>query len=216
MGSRIREEKMVDKCEEIRLEAWGIVRAALAAVDPEACVRRSLVRHGDVLWAGTHTYDLHRVRVVGMGKAAGAMVRAVEEILADRIDTGLVVTADGYRAPTDRVEVIEAGHPVPDERGLAAARRIAALVEGAEEGDLVVVLISGGGSALLTLPADGLSLGDLARTNELLLRSGAPIAAMNAVRKHLDQLKGGNSPAGQLPLGCWLSSYLTSLAIPWR
>lgn len=191
MGSRIGEEETVGKCEEIRLDAWGIVRAALAAVDPRACVRRALVRHGDLFWTGTNSYDVHRVRVVGMGKAAGAMARAAEEILADRIDTGLVVTADGYWTPTDRVEVIEAGHPVPDERGLDAARRIVDLVDDAEEGDLVVVLISGGGSALLTFPADGLSLSDLAKTNELLLRSGAPIAAMNAVRKHLDQLKGG-------------------------
>lgn len=178
----------------LRADVWRIVQAALAAVDPTACVHRALRREGDRLRAGDHVYDLRRTRrvvVVGMGKAAARMAVAVEETLGDRISAGLVVTADGYRVPTRRVEVVEAGHPVPDARGLAAARRIAALVDGAGEDDLVIVLISGGGSALLTLPAEGLSLDDLAQVNALLLRSGAPIPEMNAVRKHLSQVKGG-------------------------
>jgi hydroxypyruvate reductase len=126
-----------------------------------------------------------------MGKASARMAQALEEILGDHITGGLVVTAPGYRAPTRRIEVMEAGHPVPDERSLSAARRITAIVDEAEEDDLVIVLISGGGSALLTLPAQGLPLPDLMRVNELLLRSGANIREMNAVRKHLSQVKGG-------------------------
>ncbi|MCR4392173.1 MAG: glycerate kinase [Candidatus Acetothermia bacterium] len=178
----------------LRADAWRIVQAALAAVDPTACVHRALRREDDRLRVGESIYDLRRTRrvvVVGMGKAAARMAVAVEEAIGDRISAGLVVTADGCGVATRRVEVVEAGHPVPDARGLAAARRIVALVDGAGEDDLVIVLISGGGSALLTLPAEGLSLDDLAQVNALLLRSGAPIHEMNTVRKHLSQVKGG-------------------------
>ncbi|MFH1609893.1 MAG: glycerate kinase [Candidatus Bipolaricaulota bacterium] len=178
----------------LRVDAWRIAQAALAAADPTACVRRALRREDDRLQVGGSVYDLRRTRrvvVVGMGKAAARMAVAVEETLGDRISAGLVVTADGCGVPPQRVEVVEAGHPVPDARGLAAACRIAALVDGAGEDDLVIVVISGGGSALLPLPAEGLSLDDLAQVNVLLLRSGVPIHEMNAVRKHLSQVKGG-------------------------
>jgi len=178
----------------LRKDLWRIAQAALAAVTPEGCIRRAISLDGERLSVAGRVYDLAGVRrllVVGFGKASARMAAALEGILGNRIAAGLVVTADGYKVPTARVEVVEAAHPVPDARGLAAARRIAELVSGAGEGDLVVVLISGGGSALLTLPADGVSLSDLMRTNELLLRSGAKIQEMNAVRKHLSQVKGG-------------------------
>jgi len=124
------------------------------------------------------------------------MAATLEDLLGERISGGLVVTADGYRVPTRRVatrrvEVVEASHPVPDARGRAAAERIVALVQEANEEDLVIVLISGGGSALLPLPASGITLSDLAAINELLLRSGAKIQEINTVRKHLSQVKGG-------------------------
>ena len=178
----------------IRADLERIARAALAAVTPEGCLRRALRLQGDRLAVAGQTYDLSLVRrllVVGFGKASARMAAALEDILEERITAGLVVTADGYRVPTRRVEVAEAAHPVPDARGLAAARRITELVSGAKEGDLVIVLISGGGSALFTLPAEGITLEDLMRTNELLLRSGAKIQELNAVRKHLSRVKGG-------------------------
>jgi len=178
----------------IRADLERIARAALAAVTPEGCLRRALRLQGDRLAVAGQTYDLSLVRrllVVGFGKASARMAAALEDILEERITAGLVVTADGYRVPTQRVEVAEAAHPVPDARGLAAARRITELVSGAKEGDLVIVLISGGGSALFTLPAEGITLEDLMRTNELLLRSGAKIQELNAVRKHLSRVKGG-------------------------
>ena len=178
----------------IRKDLERIAQAALAAVTPEGCLRRALNLAGERLEVEGRTYDLDSVRrlsVVGFGKASAGMAAALEELLGHRIQGGLVVTADGYRVPTRRVEVVEAAHPVPDARGLAAARRIAALVSGAGEGDLVVVLISGGGSALFTLPAEGITLEDLMQTNKLLLRSGAKIQELNAVRKHLSQVKGG-------------------------
>ncbi|HID09172.1 TPA: glycerate kinase, partial [Candidatus Micrarchaeota archaeon] len=178
----------------LREAALEIIDAAIAAVRPEECVRRALRLDGRVLYVGDARIDLGRIRriyVVGFGKASAGMARAVEACLGDRISGGLVITADGYRVPTDKVEVREAGHPVPDERGLSAATELLSIVEEADEDDLVLVLISGGGSALLTAPAEGISLGDLARTNELLLRSGAKIQEINAVRKHLSRAKGG-------------------------
>jgi len=157
-------------------------------------VRRALSLEGDALRVGDRRYDLRGIEhiyVVGFGKASAGMARAVEGILSERISQGLVITADGYRVPTGIVDVREAGHPVPDERGLSAARELLSIVEGAGEDDLILVLISGGGSALLTAPAEGISLEDLAKTNELLLRSGARIQEINAVRKHLSRAKGG-------------------------
>ena len=127
------------------------------------------------------------------------MAAALEEVLGERIAAGLVITADGYKVPTRKVEVVEAAHPVPDSRGLEAAERIAALVDSAVEKDLVIVLISGGGSALLTLPAPPVTLSDLIETNQLLLLSGARIQEINTVRKHLSQLKGGQLATRAFP-----------------
>ncbi|HHE51555.1 MAG TPA: glycerate kinase [Candidatus Acetothermia bacterium] len=179
-----------------------LIHAALNAVSPDACMRRAVGLDGDLLIVNGEPIDLAKIRriiVVGAGKASAGMARSLEGILGERIDVGLVVTAGGYRAATTKVEMAEASHPVPDGRGLAAAERLARLVDGATEDDLVIVLISGGGSALLPLPVDGIALADLSRTNELLLRSGATIQQVNAVRKHLSQLKGGRLAARAFP-----------------
>jgi len=184
----------MDKQVKLRADLWQIAQAALNAVTPEECLRRAVRMEEEHLSVGGRTFDLaqiERIIVVGMGKASARMAVALEELLGDLISTGLIVTADGYLVPTQRVKVVEAAHPIPDARGLAAARRIASLVDAAREKDLVIVLISGGGSALLTLPTSGITLSDLSRTNELLLRSGAKIQELNIVRKHLSQVKGG-------------------------
>lgn len=168
--------------------------AALAAVDPAVAVRRHLWREGDSLVVGGKVYDLSRmgrVVVIGAGKAGAPMAQAVEEILGDRIHDGLVIVKAGHALPTDRVTLVEAGHPIPDERGLDGARRIQVLVSGLAEDDLVLCLISGGGSALQTYPAEGISLADLQAVTDALLRAGATINEVNAVRKHLERLKGG-------------------------
>ena len=138
-----------------------------------------------------------RTLVLGAGKAGGAMAQAVEALWpADAPLSGLVVTRYGHTPPRppglpERIEVVEASHPVPDAAGLAAAQRILALTKGLTQDDLVLCLISGGGSALLTLPADALSLAEKQRINQALLASGANIAEMNCVRKHLSRIKGG-------------------------
>lgn len=175
-----------------------ILQAALEAVEPAAAVRRSLVRNGDHLQVGEAIYDLakfQRVLLIAFGKAALPMAAAAAEVLGSRLDAGVVLTRRGHAADEwplpPAVAVFEGGHPVPDEAGMAAAQRIADLAAAAGPDDLVLCLISGGGSALLTLPAEGLALADLQATTQALLRCGAPIQDLNAVRKHLEQLKGG-------------------------
>jgi glycerate 2-kinase len=174
--------------------ARDIWQAALAAGDVEPLIHRSLQLHGSRLVAGDRSWDLdarRRVIVLGCGKAGAAMARAVEAILGDRIAEGFVVVKDGYTSPTRRVRLAEAGHPVPDARGQAAAARLLALAEGASLDDLVVVLISGGGSALTPAPVSGVTLEEKQTLTGLLLAAGATIDELNAVRKHLSRFKGG-------------------------
>ena len=128
--------------------------------------------------------------MLGAGKAAAAMARAVERHMAGQLE-GLVVTRYGHAVPCAAIEVVEAAHPVPDAAGRAAARRILDYAESAGPDDLVLCLISGGASALLALPAEGLALEDKQAVNRALLASGADITQMNAVRKHLSAIKGG-------------------------
>lgn len=139
-----------------------------------------------------------RVVVVGAGKGAAQLAQAFERAWDGPI-SGLVVTRYGYGAPCARIQVIEAAHPVPDEAGLAGAKRLFETVQGLTEDDLVVALISGGGSALLPSPAGSLSLADEIAVNRALLASGAPIAAMNTVRKHVSAIKGGRLAAAAYP-----------------
>ncbi len=179
---------------ELREHARAILDAALDAADAEESVRRNLRRRGDQVVVGTTQLDLlsfRRLWVVGFGKASARMARAVEQLLGDRIHGGLVVTKHGHGVPLRKVEVLEASHPLPGPEGEAAARRMSDLLRGAGEGDLVLCLVSGGGSALLPLPAEGLTLQDKVAVTHLLLRSGATISEVNAVRKHLSAVKGG-------------------------
>jgi glycerate 2-kinase len=146
-----------------------------------------------------------RTLVLGAGKAGGSMAQALEALWpADAPLSGLVVTRYHHIPPRpaglpERIELVEAAHPVPDEAGLKAAERILALTDGLTADDLVLCLISGGGSALLTLPAEGLTLADKQRINKQLLESGAHIGEMNCVRKHLSRIKGGRLAAACAP-----------------
>lgn len=165
----------------------SMFEAAVAAATPSACMPAFLPKP-----------PKGRTIVVGAGKAAAAMARVLEESWPGPLQ-GLVVTRYGHSVPCRRIEVIEAAHPVPDLNGVKAAARMLALVEGAEEDDLVIALISGGGSALLSLPAGGLLLSDKQAINKALLKSGAPIDEMNCVRKHLSAIKGGRLAAAAFP-----------------
>jgi glycerate 2-kinase len=140
-----------------------------------------------------------RCIVVGAGKSAAVMAAALEDAWPDVSMEGLVVTRYGHACPTRRIAVMEASHPVPDAASEAAARAILARVQGLGPDDLVIALISGGGSALLALPGPGLTLADKQAVNTALLASGAPIGVMNAVRKHLSGIKGGRLAAAAAP-----------------
>jgi glycerate 2-kinase len=175
--------------EEMRKTAAHIFHAALLAVDPETAVNRQCAGIRKQYQKGNFT----RLVVIGFGKAAAPMARAVETSLSDLVTTGIAVTKYGHANDQrlDKIRVLEAGHPLPDENGLAATEEIIRLAREADERTLVVTLISGGGSALLVSPAPGISLADKQRTTELLLKGGADISELNAVRKHLSQVKGG-------------------------
>ena len=173
-----------------------ILSAALQAVDPYMAVRRALTQQGEELRIGARVYDLRSVEqviVVGAGKAGGPMSRAVEDVLGGRLrpGQGAVNVKRGHAEPTRAIEIREAGHPIPDEDGVMGTRRIVELVRSAGVDDLVLCLISGGGSALLQLPAEGITLADTRWVTDLLLRAGATIDELNTVRKHLSQVTGG-------------------------
>jgi len=178
----------------LREHAEAVFKAGLKAVDPIRAVRRYVKRDGDVLTVGERSYDLskfERVFVVGAGKASAAMGRAVETLLGERITAGLINVKYGHALPLETIRLHEAGHPVPDEAGWEGARDILSLMETTGEKDLVLCLLSGGGSALLPVPAQGLSLADKQDMTRLLLESGANIQEINALRKHASGIKGG-------------------------
>ena len=177
-----------------REAAAAIWRAALAAGDVAPLLRRHLQVDERTLTAGELRVDLDRVRRVlglGAGKAGGAMAAAIETLLGPRVSDGFVVVKDGYRVPTTRIEIAEAGHPVPDARGVAASGRLLALAESATADDLIIFLVSGGGSALTPAPAPPVTLEEKQSLTRLLLAAGATINELNAVRKHVSRFKGG-------------------------
>jgi hydroxypyruvate reductase len=186
----------------LRHHAGAIFSAGVAAVDPQAAVQRTLRRDGAKIFFANHAVainDFRRFYVIGAGKAAASMALGVQESLGDLITGGLVVTKDGHGLPMRKIQALEAGHPLPDARGEKAAEKILQLAQNATADDLLVCLISGGGSALLPLPASGLSLDDERRVTDLLLASGATIEEMNVVRKHLSAIKGGQLARAAFP-----------------
>jgi hydroxypyruvate reductase len=186
-----------------RAAAGEIWRAALAAAAVDPLVTRAVSRSGArVVVAGlelTLGRDVDRVVVLGCGKAGAAMAAAVERALGDAVAGGLVVVKDGHARATGRIRVVEAGHPVPDARGEEAARSLLALARGAGARDLVLVLISGGGSALTPAPAPPVTLAEKQQVTRHLLNAGATIGELNAVRKHLSLLKGGQLARAAAP-----------------
>ena len=178
----------------LRRAAAQILACALGAVDAYGATLRAVKLDHDALVVDGRPFPLvpgGRVIVVGAGKACGPMAQAVEDILGDRVTAGLVVVKTGYTVPLKRIALVETGHPLPDAAGERAAAEILSLVSGLSRQDLVLCLISGGGSALLPLPRPGLTLEDKIAATDLLLRSGADIMEINIVRKHLSRIKGG-------------------------
>jgi glycerate 2-kinase len=168
--------------------------AALTAVDPYTAVTRAVRIENDYFYAAGARYELDaysRILVVGAGKATARMALAMEDALGERIAEGLIIVKKGHTAELRAVKQIEAGHPLPDEAGVQGTQRILELVQRADAKTLVICLLSGGGSSLLVAPLPGVTLEDKQRTTELLLRAGATIDELNAVRKHLSAVKGG-------------------------
>lgn len=175
--------KKVPVARRLRGHALSIFKAALAASDPSAAV----VRHLE----GIDVSKFRDVYVVGAGKAAASMARAAERVLGKRIAAGSINTNPGQSVKLRRIELHECGHPVPDERGVEGARRIAQIAESAGKDDLVICLISGGASALMPLPAAPISLAEKQFVTRLLLACGADIREINKLRKHISDIKGG-------------------------
>jgi hydroxypyruvate reductase len=178
----------------LRKKAAAVFRAALEAADPVQAVLRHLQLKGEALIAGQKRYRLSsfdNVWVVGAGKASAAMALAVERLLGSRIRGGVVNVKYGHLAKLRRIELNECGHPVPDTAGIRGAERIAEIAGLAGERDLLIVAISGGASALLPMPAAPITLEEKQATTKLLLACGANIHEINAVRKHISEIKGG-------------------------
>jgi hydroxypyruvate reductase len=178
----------------MRQQAEEIFRAALKAVDPIEAVFRYVKTVDGGLQVGEHRFefeDYDRILVVGAGKAGAPMARALEDLLGDRISDGVIVVKEGHGLPLQHVRIHEAGHPVPDECGIRGAEDILALVSAAGKRDLVLCVISGGGSALLVAPAEGVTLENKQEVTRLLLACGADIHEINTIRKHLSRAKGG-------------------------
>jgi glycerate 2-kinase len=178
----------------------AIYTAAIKAVNPAAAIESHLIKKNNLLQLQSSSrvmkeYDLddyNRIIVVGAGKATAPMARSIEKIFKGRISAGCISVKYGYTEKLDRIEIVEASHPVPDASGVAASRKILDLLNGADKDDLVISLISGGGSALLPLPPGPVTLEEKRAVTELLLKSGAGIHEVNTVRKHLSIVKGGN------------------------
>ncbi|OGS92840.1 MAG: hypothetical protein A2061_03720 [Gallionellales bacterium GWA2_59_43] len=180
----------------------GIFDAALAAVDPYRAVFDAMHIEDGHLLAGGTPYDLaacERIVVVGAGKATARMALAVEELLGERISSGLVIVKQGHSAPLRIVEQVESSHPVPGAAGAAATARMLDMLRDADDKTLAICLLSGGASALLVAPVEGVTLQDKQQTTTLLLNAGASIAELNAVRKHLSAVKGGRLAQAAAP-----------------
>lgn len=174
-----------------------MLRQAVRAVDPARALTHFLTHHPDALRVAppARAAAPSRVVVVGAGKAAAVMAAAAERVLGPRLSHGVVVTKYGHGRKTNRIRVLEAGHPIPDRAGEAAAQEVLDVVRGTTKHDLLIVLLSGGASSLLPAPAAGLTLEDKQRVTTALLKSGADIHEVNTVRKHLSAIKGGQLAA---------------------
>jgi glycerate 2-kinase len=177
-----------------RAELIDIYQSAIKAADPYRAVMEHLSLTGDMLSSGGADYDLkgfRRIIVIGAGKGTAPMARAVEEILGDRIDQGIIVVKYGHTSSLRKIVQREAAHPLPDEAGMRATAEIRELLKKAGKETFVICILSGGASSLLVAPADGITLNDKRVITDLLLSSGADINELNSVRKHISAIKGG-------------------------
>jgi len=174
--------------------ALDIIDYAIREIDNYVLTRRMVRVIGSKFLVGDLKFDLKKVRniyVIGGGKGCYAIAKALEEILEDKITDGIIIEKKGFGRKLGRIRVIEGGHPIPDEDSLRGGREVVEIAKKAGKGDLVIACITGGCSALMTYPADGISLDDVRKVTDLLLKCGAEIQEINAVRKHISAIKGG-------------------------
>ena len=187
----------------LRASSYGrlitrVLAAAINAVDPENAVKKYLLRDENQISVGNTTYSLDKIDnvfLIAFGKASLPMAQAAVDIIGDKLSAGIIISKAinaPFRIQNSLFSIIEASHPVPDQRGVDGAAHIIELLKKTSQKDLVLCLISGGGSALLTAPAEGISLDNLQQLNRSLLRCGAKIGEINTLRKHLSRVKGGN------------------------
>ena len=188
-------ENTPDRIRDAASEIWESV---LASVDPYKCVKDNLIEKNGLLYIAGREYairDIKRIFLAGVGKAVGPMARAVIEILQDRIVGGYLVgkhlDTDFINSLPGTISAINGSHPIPDMKSVESARGMVEFLKNTYDGDLVINLISGGGSALMTYPHNGISIEDMKKITEMLLESGADIIEINTIRKHLDRVKGG-------------------------
>jgi glycerate 2-kinase len=175
-------------------QAFFILNAAIDAVKPSILIPEKIKQNGPKVVIDKTTFDLDKYKniyIIGAGKASAAMARELEKILTNHLNKGLVITNYGNGVKCRKCDIVEAGHPITDKRGLMASKKMALLARSFSENDLVFVLISGGASALLEIPQKGISLDDVKIVNTLLFACGADIEEINTLRKHLSQIKGG-------------------------
>ncbi|MEJ2158819.1 MAG: DUF4147 domain-containing protein, partial [Desulfobacteraceae bacterium] len=193
---------MPDLLHKTREDAVAIFKAGLKAVAPETAIAGFCRRRGDVLTVADRNFDLNayeNVYLVGAGKATAPMAAAMEALAGDRLADGVITVKYGHTAPLKKVRTIEAGHPVPDKNGEKGSEQILSLAHAAGEKDLLLCMISGGGSALLPSAVAGVTLTDKQETTRILLACGATIHEINALRKHLSAIKGGNLAVAAAP-----------------
>jgi len=188
------EQLLLHGDKKLRKMALQIIESALNAANPYQATKNLVYLDVNKLIVGPHEYDLSKrgkIYVVGAGKATFPIAKALEEILGDKISEGIIILKKGQNEKLDRIRIVEASHPLPCEEGLRGTREIFALANRAQEGDIVFSCITGGSSALLTMPVDSVTLNEKKEVNRLLLSCGATIFEINAVRQHLSKIKGG-------------------------
>ena len=190
---------------ELREAANHILLSAIEAVKPDQLIRQKIGLKNDILKIEDQQFKLNeynRIYIIGAGKASAVMAREMENMLGERIFYGVISVKYGHSRACRKLRILEAGHPVLDENGIQAASQILQIAKDANEDDLVLCLLSGGGSALLEKPPEGVSLADLQKLFNLLLSCGANIEEMNIVRRHLSMIKGGQLARAISPATC--------------
>ncbi len=180
--------------EKMRNDAYSILSEAISAVDPSACIYRAMNKESETVIINDSSYDLSlydNIYAIAFGKAAISMSKAIEDILGDYLTGGVAITKYGFVDSLTKMKVYEASHPIPDGTSVAAGKTIHDFLEHTGEKDLIFFLISGGGSALITLPRKGISITDIVKLTNGLIRAGATIDELNTIRKHLCSIKGG-------------------------